>query len=225
MRVLVVEDERRVASFLKRGLTEEGHEVDVAGTASDALTLVRERPFDVIVLDIELPDGDGFTVASTLRTSGTLTPILMLTARDARDDVVRGLDVGADDYLTKPFDFAELIARLRALGRRAAGSTPSNLAGGDITVDRLRHEVVRAGVPLHLTPIEYRLLETLMVAGGEPVSRAELLRRVWAMDFDPGTPVIDVHVANLRAKLEQDGRPRVIVAVKGVGFRFAPEDT
>ncbi len=220
MKILLVEDESRVADFVKRGLAEEGHDVSVAVDGASALSCARAAAYDVIVLDVHLPDIDGFHVVSALRAERSATPILMLTARDAREDVVRGLDVGADDYLTKPFDFAELVARVRALGRRGGTATPSTLRAGDIVVDRVRHEARRSDTLLHLTPTEYRLLETLMSASGEPVTRATLLERVWGMTFDPGTGLIDVHVGNLRSKLEQDGRPRVIATVKGVGFRL-----
>ncbi|MDA1080743.1 MAG: response regulator transcription factor [Gemmatimonadetes bacterium] len=220
MRILLVEDEPRVADFVKRGLTEEGHEVDVAGDGASALVCARSGGYDVVILDIQLPDTDGFRVTSALRADCGAVPILMLTARDAPEDVIRGLDVGADDYMTKPFDFGELVARVRALGRRAAGTPTSSLHMGDVELDRVRHEVRRGGTPVHVTPTEYRLLESLMSASGEPVGRAELLERVWGMTFDPGTGLIDVHIANLRNKLEHRGQRRVIVAVKGVGFRF-----
>ena len=218
MRILVVEDEPRVADFIRRGLVEDGNEVDVVRNGEKAIARAGSVRYDVVVLDVGLPGQDGFEVAASLRRSGT-KPILMLTARDAPEDIVRGLNAGADDYLRKPFDFAELVARLRALERRATSETA--IQAGDITVDRIRHEVRRGDVPLRLTPVEYRLLETIMRASGAIVGRAELLDRVWGMTFDPGTSLIDVHIANLRQKLEGNGGPRVIVTVKGVGFRFA----
>lgn len=221
MRILLVEDEARVADFVRRGLGEEGHDVDVERDAAGALAAARRGGYDVIVLDVGLPDRDGFAVTATLRAEGNAVPVLMLTARAAAADVVHGLNEGADDYLTKPFDFDELVARVRALGRRGGAGLPGVVRAGDIVFDPVRHAVTRSGETVRLTPTEYRLLEVLMRAAGTTVSRAELLQRVWGMTFDPGTTLIDVHVANLRSKLEAGGRPRVIVAVKGVGFRVA----
>ncbi len=221
MRVLLVEDEPRVAEFVSRGLAEEGHSVDVEPTGAAALARAFDGSHEVIVLDVGLPDTDGWTVAAVLRARGVRTPILMLTARDAPEDIVRGLDAGADDYLTKPFEFSELLARLRALDRRATTVADQVVTVGDIIVDRVQHQVTRAGVALRLTPIEYRLLDTLVRASGAVVRREELLDRVWGMQFDPGTGLIDVHIGNLRHKLERHGGSRVVVSVKGVGFRFA----
>ncbi len=225
MRILLVEDEARVAEFIQRGLTEEGWLVESVRDARSALAAVHHRTYDVILLDVGLPDQDGFSVAATLRAEGNDVPVLMLTARASSADVVYGLNQGADDYLPKPFDFDVLVARVRALGRRATGSVTASVRVADIELDPVGHTVVRAGDPVRLTPIEYRLLEQLVRATGATVSRAELLERVWGMTFDPGTPLIDVHIANLRRKLEARGRPRVIVAVKGIGFRLAAEDS
>ncbi|MEA3247070.1 MAG: response regulator transcription factor [Gemmatimonadota bacterium] len=205
---------------MRRGLIEEGHEVDVEGDAAGGLAAARRGDYDVLVVDIGLPDRDGFAVTAELRADGNAAPVLMLTARAGAADVVHGLNGGADDYLTKPFDFDELVARIRALGRRARAGTAS-LRVADIAIDPVRHAVTRGGEEVRLTPIEYRLLDVLVRAAGTTVSRATLLKRVWGMTFDPGTTLIDVHVANLRNKLEAGGRPRVIVAVKGVGFRVA----
>jgi len=173
---------------------------------------------------VRLPFADGFSVTAQLRARGCRTPILMLTALNAREDVVRGLDAGADDYLTKPFDFSELLARIRAIGRRGGEGTPV-LRCADVEMDRVRRTASRGTHELRLTPIEYRLLEVLAEARGAPVTRALLLDRVWGMRFDPGTGVIDVHVANLRGKLERGGLPRILRTVKGVGFRLAPTDS
>ncbi len=218
MHILLVEDEPRVARFIKKGLTEEGHMVDAAVDGVTALSLAHVGTYDVIVLDVILPGKDGFQVVAALRAEGHATPILMLTARDAREDIIRGLDVGADDYLTKPFDFGELLARLRAFRRRSQPIQRPVLRFADIELDRFRHEARRGGKRVELTPTEFRLLEALMHGRGGIVTRTELLDRVWGMAFDPGTSLIDVHVANLRRKLEAGGRPRVVVAVKGVGF-------
>ena len=223
--ILLVEDEPRLAAFIEKGLTEEGHVVDVAGDGVTALSLAHVGAYDVLVLDVVLPGKNGFEVTATLRAEGHATPILMLTARDAREDVIRGLDVGADDYLTKPFDFRELLARVRSLGRRRPTLEQPAIRFGDLELDRLRHEARLDGRTLDLTPTEFRLLEALMRVPGAVVSRTELLDRVWGMSFDPGTSLIDVHIANLRRKVEASGRPRLIVAVKGVGFRLSQPTT
>ncbi len=225
MKILVVEDDTRVAAFINRGLREEGHVVDVSGDAEDGLSHAYVSQYDVIVIDVMLPGKSGFEMTSELRTKGDLTPILILTAKDSRQDVVHGLDVGADDYLTKPFDFAELLARLRALGRRNPRVEESVLRFADIEMDRMKHEVHRAGRPLDLTPTEFKLLEVLMRDPGRVVRRTEILDRVWGMAFDPGTSLIDVHMAHLRKKLEASSRPRVINTVKAVGFTLSHPDS
>jgi len=221
MRILLIEDEPRVARFIKRGLGEEGHVVDVATEAAEGLALAHVSQYDVIVLDVMLPGRSGFHVASELRSEGDTTPILMLTARDTARDIVRGLDVGADDYLVKPFDFEVLLARLRALSRRKRPIVDTVLSFADVELDRLQHVVRRAGSELQLTPTEFRLLEALMRRPGEVVRRSELMDRVWGMSFDPGTGLVDVHIANLRSKLEAGGRPRLIATVRGIGFSLA----
>lgn len=221
MNILLAEDEPRVATFIKKGLLEEGHMVDVATDGVEALSLAHVGSYDVIVLDVMLPGKNGFQVTAELRATGHSTPILMLTAKDSSEDIVRGLDVGADDYLTKPFDFAELLARVRAVGRRVQPVQPHLLRFGDIEVDRIQHEVRCAGESVELTPTEFRLLEALMRTPGQVIKRTELLDRVWGMRFDPGTSLIDVHITNLRKKLEAGGGARAIIAVKGVGFKLA----
>jgi len=225
VKILVVEDDSRVAAFIRRGLLEEGHVVDVAGGAEDGLSHAYVSEYDVMVIDVMLPGKSGFQMTSELRTKGDATPILILTARDSRQDVVHGLDVGADDYLTKPFDFAELLARLRALGRRRGKIEDRVLRFADIEMDRMRHEVHRAGRPLGLTPTEFKLLEALMRDPGRTVKRTEILDRVWGMNFDPGTSLIDVHMAHLRKKLEAGGQPRIISTVKAVGFTLSLNDS
>lgn len=220
VKLLLVEDESRVAQFIKKGLREEGHVVDLAADGVEALALASVTDYDVIILDVMLPGKSGFHVASELRAEGKSTAILMLTAKDSRDDIVHGLDVGADDYLTKPFDFGELLARLRALARRSQPVQESLLRFADIEMDRIQHEVRRSGQLVDLTPTEFNLLETLMRKPGQVVKRTELLDRVWGMSFDPGTSLIDVHMANLRKKIEIGGRPRLITTVRGVGFKL-----
>lgn len=220
MHILLAEDEDRLAAFIHKGLTEEGHVVDIAKDGVTALSLAHVGSYDVIVLDVMLPGKNGFQVTGALRSEGHVTPILMLTAKDGPEDVIRGLDVGADDYLTKPFDFGELLARIRALGRRTGTGQSPTLRFADLEVDRMQHSVRRGQHDIDLTPTEFRLLETLMRVPGQVVPRTEILDRVWGMSFDPGTSLIDVHVTNLRRKLESGGGARLIAAVKGVGFRM-----
>ena len=223
MRILVVEDDRKVARFIQQGLEEEGHAVDVAGDGEEAGLLAHVNPYDVVVLDIQLPKRNGLQLAAELRRERITTPILMLTARDSTEDVVRGLDAGADDYLTKPFAFDELVARLRALGRRAAAAPAGGvLRVADVEVDRARHRASRGGRELSLTPREFRLLAYLLERPDEVVSRTELIEKVWDMSFDSGTNVVDVHVSNLRRKLEEGGAPRLLRTVRGVGFVLRP---
>jgi len=219
MRILVVEDDRKVARFIQQGLEEEGHAVDVAADGESGLLLAHVGPYDVLILDIQLPKRNGLQLAAELRRERVTVPILMLTARDTTEDVVRGLDAGADDYLTKPFAFDELVARVRALGRR--GGTPT--AGGvlrfdDLELDRGRFSATRGGRTLALTPREFRLLAYLLERPEQVVTRTELIEKVWDMSFDPGTNVVDVHVSNLRRKLEEGGEPRLLHTVRGVGF-------
>jgi len=223
MRILVVEDDRKVARFIQQGLEEEGHAVDVAGDGEEGGLLAHVNPYDVMVLDIQLPKKNGLQLAAELRREQVRTPILMLTARDSTEDVVRGLDAGADDYLTKPFAFDEFVARLRALGRRAAVAPAGGvLRVADVELDRSRHRASRGGRELALTPREFRLLAYLLERPDEVVTRVELLEKVWDMSFDPGTNVVDVHVSNLRRKLEEGGAPRLLHTVRGVGFSLRP---
>jgi len=219
MRILLVEDDRKVARFIQQGLEEEGHAVDVAGDGEEGGLLAHVNPYDVLILDVQLPRKNGLQLAAELRREAVATPILMLTARDSTEDVVRGLDSGADDYLTKPFAFDELVARVRALSRRvgapAAGGT---LHFADVELDRGRFRAARGGRDLGLTPREFRLLAYLLERPEQVVSRTELLEKVWDMSFDPGSNVVDVHISNLRRKLEEGGARRLLHTVRGVGF-------
>jgi len=219
MRILVVEDDRKVARFVRQGLEEEGHVVDVGADGEEGAMLAHVNSYDVVVLDVQLPKKNGLQLAAELRREGATVPILMLTARASTEDVVRGLDSGADDYLTKPFAFDELLARVRALGRRSgAAVAAATLHFADVEVDRLHHRATRGGRPLDLTPREFRLLEYFLARPDAVVTRTELLEKVWDMSFDPESNVVDVHLSNLRGKLEEGGAPRLIQTVRGVGF-------
>jgi DNA-binding response OmpR family regulator len=219
VRILVVEDDRKVARFIERGLREEGYVVDVAHDGQDGLTRAKVYEYDLILLDVMLPGLSGFEVVRDLRRAESGVPVLMLTARDDAEDVVRGLDLGADDYLTKPFSFDVLLARVRALSRRASvGGGGSPLVYDDLEMDRLRRRVTRGGEDISLTPKEFHLLEYLLQRPEEVVRRTELLEKVWDLHFDPMSNVVDVHVAKLRRKLRKDDRPELIHTLRGVGY-------
>jgi DNA-binding response OmpR family regulator len=218
MKILVVEDDRKVAGFIEQGLKEEGHVVDVAPDGDEALMLAHVYDYDIILLDVVLPKKNGFQVATELRREGRTTPILMLTSRDATEDIVRGLDAGADDYLAKPFRFDELLARIRALHRRGGAERLDTLAYGPVTLDRLRHQAAVQGRPLDLTPKEFQLLEYFLLHPEEVVRRTTLLEKVWDMHFDPESNVVDSHVGNLRRKLHTAAGKHMVETVRGVGF-------
>ena len=224
MRVLVVEDTQRMAQLLRRGLAEEGYAVDVVGTAEDAVWMATENDYDAIVLDVILPDGDGFDVCRRIRAAGRWAPVVMLTARDGIDDRVRGLDTGADDYLTKPFSFAELLARLRAVMRRGGDRRPSVLVVGDLTMDPARWEVRRGNQPVALTAKEFALLEYFMRHPGEVLSRTRIIEHVWDFDFETDSNVVEVYVRYLREKVDRPFGRRSIETVRGVGYRLQAED-
>ncbi len=222
MRILLVEDELKMARALRRGLEQEGHAVDMSADGDDALSRAVEFDYDVIVLDVMLPGRDGFSVCRELRGRGRWAPVLMLTARDAVEDRIRGLDAGADDYLVKPFAFGELLARLRALVRRGASERPPVIAVGDVALDPAAHTVTRDGRPVELSPREFSLLEFLMRHPGEVVSRTRILEQVWDVNYQGFSNVVDVYVGYLRRKLEQPfGRP-LIRTVRGVGYAVEP---
>ena len=216
MRLLLVEDDVKLARALARGLRRHAYAVDVADDGEQALMRAAVYDYDAIVLDVMLPGGDGFGVCRALRGRGLAAPVLMLTARDAVDDRIVGLDAGADDYLAKPFDFGELLARIRALLRRGPVSRPAQLRVGDLVVDPATRTVKRAGRPVELTSREFGVLEYLARHPGEVISRTRLLEHVWDENFDGSTNVVDVYVGYLRRKL---GRSR-IVTVRGAGFRL-----
>jgi two-component system OmpR family response regulator len=216
MRVLVVEDEAKLANVLRRGLRRKGMGVDIAVDGDEALLHAAATKYDVILLDVMLPGADGFDICRELRARGVWSPTLMLTARNAIEDRVRGLDSGADDYLAKPFSFDELFARLRALTRRSAHPRPVVLEVGNLALDPASHRVWRGGSELTLTPREFALLETFMRHPGEVLSRFDLLEQVWDHSYENRSNVIDVYIAYLREKLGKD----VIETVRGAGYRL-----
>ncbi|KAA2213867.1 winged helix-turn-helix domain-containing protein [Teichococcus oryzae] len=223
MRILVIEDDAATADYIAKGLGEEGHVVDLARTGKDGLFLALNESFDVIVTDRMLPGPDGLAILRALRASGIATPVLVLTALGEVDRRVEGLEAGADDYLAKPFAFAELRARVRALARRPAGpAEATELVVGDLRLDLLRRAVTRAGRAVELLPTEFRLLEYMMRHPGQVLTRTMLLEKVWDFSFDPTTNVIDVHVSRLRRKLEAAGEAPMIRTVRGAGYILAP---
>jgi DNA-binding response OmpR family regulator len=219
VRILVVEDERKVASFIRQGLAEEGHAVDVAPDGVKAVDLVLgDPPYDLVVLDLMLPKRDGFAVLRTLREEHVKTPVLILTARESVTDKVTGLDLGADDYLTKPFAFDEFLARVRALLRRGVAERAPVLRLDDLTLDPATRRVTRGRRPIDLTPREYALLEYFLRNAGRILTRPLIAEHVWGIDFDPESNIIDVYVGYLRRRLEETTGPRLLHTVRGVGY-------
>jgi DNA-binding response OmpR family regulator len=224
MRILVVEDERKVASFIRQGLQEEGHAVEVAADGAAALDLLLEAPaYDCVILDLMLPRRDGFDVLRTLRKRGIHTPVLVLTARDAVGDKVTGLDLGADDYLTKPFAFEELLARVRALLRRGGGQQPPVLRLADLSLDPATRAVTRNGRRISLTAREHALLEYFLRNAGRVLTRPMIAQHVWGLDFDPESNIIDVYVGYLRRKIDGPGERRLLHTVRGAGYTLSAE--
>ena len=217
MRILVIEDEKKIASFIKRGLKEEGHMVDVAYDGEEGYQLSGENDYDLILLDIMLPKRDGISLCRQLRDDGVTTPVLMLTAKDSVQDKVTGLDSGADDYLTKPFAFEELLARTRALVRKRSPQA-TKLQVGDLVLDLISHRVTRAGREILLTMKEYALLEYLMRNAGTVVTRTMITEHVWDIDFDTSTNVIDVYINYLRNKIDSSQQHKLIHTVRGRGY-------
>lgn len=225
MKILVIDDDPLIIEFVRRGLQEDGYTVDAALNGNEGLLCAKLGSYDAFILDVGLPDMSGFAVAKELRLGGDATPILMLTARSGTDNLVEGLDAGADDYLTKPFDLRELRARLRALTRRGGATRTEELTVGSLTLNRVNHEVRVSSRPLRLTPKEYRLLEYFMLRAGQIVSRTELLEKVWEMTFDPQSNIVDVHVARLRGKLKRFPAAAQLETVRGFGFRLTEPHT
>ena len=220
MRALVVEDERRLGDLLVRGLREEGHAADLARDGETALWMAAAVDYDAIVLDVMLPGLDGFEVCRRLRKDGVWSPVLMLTARDAVDDRIAGLDAGGDDYLTKPFSFEELLARLRALQRRGAAERPTTLRVGDLALDPAAHRAWRNDTEIELSAREFALLELFMRNSGHTLTRVQLLDGAWDMSFESRSNVIDVYIRYLREKIDRPFGRHAIETVRGVGYRL-----
>jgi heavy metal response regulator len=223
MRILVVEDEKKVASFIKKGLEEEGYAVDVAADGEEGLSMALARVHDLIILDIRLPKMDGLRVLQALRQDHVAAPVLLLTVRATIEDKVLGLDAGADDYLTKPFAFQELVARVRALLRRRAEAEPTVLRIDDLTLDPARRTVTRGGEEIDLTPREFALLDYFMRNPGRVLTRTMIAEHVWDYSFDTSTNVIDVYVNYLRRKIDAGRASRLLHTVRGVGYVLKAE--
>ena len=222
MRLLIVEDEVRLAAHLKRGLQAEGFAVDVVNNGTDGLWMASENPYDLVILDIMLPGMNGYLVCRELRRLGIWTPILVLTAKDGEYDEAEALDTGADDYLTKPFSFVVLLARLRALLRRGAAERPTVLEVGDLTLDPASRKVARAGTEIDLSPKEQSLLEYLMRNAGDALSKSDIIEHVWDWDFAGDSNIVEVYVGYLRRKIDRPFGVETLETVRGVGYRLRP---
>ena len=218
MHILLIEDELKTAAYLSQGLTESGFVVDAVSHGEDGLLQARTVEYDLIILDVLLPGRDGWSILQALRRAERQTPVLFVTARDTVEDRVRGLELGADDYLVKPFAFSELLARVRSILRRGPARQPTVLNVGDLEVDLLKHKVTRQGQRLDLTPKEFSLLSLFAVRTGEVLSRTLIAEQVWDMNFDSDTNVVDVHVRRLRAKVDDPFPRKLIHTVRGVGY-------
>jgi two-component system copper resistance phosphate regulon response regulator CusR len=218
MKILLVEDEPKIAAFLRKGFAENGFSVDVASRGDDGLHLARTGSYDLVILDVLLPQMDGWSLLSALRREGRQTPVVYLTARDAVHDRVKGLELGADDYLVKPFAFSELLARVRSVLRRGPTRQQEILCVADLEVDVVRHRAARAGQRLELTPKEFALLSLLARRAGDVLSRTVIAEQVWDMNFDSDTNVVDVHIRHLRAKVDEPFERKLIHTVRGAGY-------
>jgi len=223
MRVLIVEDEKDLAAIIKQGLEEEGYVVDVAHDGEEGLYMAESYPIDVMVLDVMLPQMDGLTVLSSLRKKGVQTPVILLTARDALIDKIKGLDTGADDYLTKPFVFEELLARIRSLMRRKATVKEAVIRVADLEIDTASHQVKRAGKPISLSAKEYSLLEFLAYKKGTVVSRTDIIEHIYNEDADMDSNVVDVYINYLRNKIDKEFSGKLIHTVRGAGYILKEE--
>jgi len=218
MKALIIEDEKKTAGYLKKGLAESGFATDVALAGEEGLHLARIGEYDIIILDVMLPERDGWSVLSELRRAGNATPVLFLTARDGVEDRVKGLKLGADDYLVKPFAFSELLARVHSILRRGPAREPEKVRVADLEIDLARRRVTRGGRRLDLTPKEFLLVSLLARRAGEVLSRATIAEQVWDMNFDSGTNVVDVHVRRLRSKVDEPFGTPIIHTVRGAGY-------
>jgi DNA-binding response OmpR family regulator len=220
MKILVIEDEKKMALFIKRGLEEERYIVETAFDGQTGLEIALHNQFDAIVLDVMLPKRDGFAVLSALRGAGNATPVLMLTARGNTEDRVSGLDLGADDYMAKPFHFEELAARLRSIMRRSSPEKSTKMQCMDLILDTVAHVANRWGKEIELTTKEYALLEYLMRNKNRIISRSMITQHVWKHNFDPESNIIDVYIKRVRSKIERPGSPRILQSIRGVGYRM-----
>ena len=220
MKVLVVEDEKKIAAFIRKGLEAQGVVVDVSHHGDEGFIAATTRPYDAIVLDIMLPGRDGLSILRNLRERRMAVPVILLTARGELNERLEGLNLGADDYLTKPFFIEELVARLHVVTRRASGSSQSILAVGDLTVNLLTREVTRGARRIELTAREFELLEHLARSPGRVLTRAQICERVWNYDFDPGTNLVEVYIQRLRKKVDGEGEAKLIETIRGVGYRM-----
>lgn len=220
MKILVVEDEKKIASFIRMGLEGAGFEVELSHHGDEGYTLATKRPYDAIILDIMLPGRDGLSILKNLRHKGNPVPVILLSARAEPHERVEGLNLGADDYLVKPFYIEELVARLHVVTRRAAGTSTSTIQVEDLTIDLLTRQVNRAGRDIELTSREFQLLEHLARNPGRVLTRAQICERVWEYDFDPGNNLVDVYIQRLRRKLEAPGSEPLIETIRGVGYRI-----
>ena len=218
MRILVIEDEKKTASFIRKALQAEGFSVDVCGNGEDALNFASLTPFDALVLDIMLPGRDGLSVLAALRERNNPTPVLLLSARGEVNERIDGLNAGADDYLPKPFVIAELVARVRALSRRGSESKSTELRVGGLTLDTVTRRAQRGGKTFELTAREFRLLEFLMRSAGRICGRMSIIEKVWDYDFDPGTNLVDVYIRRLREKIDDEFEPKLLHTVRGIGY-------
>ncbi len=223
MKILLIEDEKKIASFIRKGLEAQGFVVDVSHDGNEGFTVATTRPYDGIVLDIMLPGRDGLSILRSLRERKMPVPVILLTARGELNERLEGLNLGADDYLTKPFFIEELIARLHVVTRRASGASQSILAIADLTINLLTREVTRGERKIELTAREFELLEHLARSPGRVLTRPQICERVWNYDFDPGTNLVEVYIQRLRKKLEAEGEEKLIETIRGVGYRMKPE--
>ncbi len=220
MKILIVEDEKKIAAFVRKGLEAAGFVVDVSHHGDEGYTLATTRPYDAIILDIMLPGRDGLSILKNLRERKMTVPVILLTARSELNERLEGLNLGADDYLTKPFFIEELIARLHVVTRRASGTGQSLITVADLSINLLTREVSRGGRTIELTAREFQLLEHLARSPGRVLSRAQICERVWSYDFDPGTNLVDVYIQRLRKKVDAGDEPKLIETIRGVGYRM-----